>query len=228
MKIKTHIIDDSIDDIKKIQDILDISDIDFVYKSYTEFNRSIINSNVDLYILDIDMPDISGFDLAKKLYRNNNNPCIIFCSNHDNLVYESLMLNPFYFVRKNHLNDDFNMAFNKLKHSYNYKYANYISDNIDILLSRILFFEIDRNNLKIFLNNGEIIEERKTMKKLLNEFENNEHFLLVHNSFLVNMNYISNFSKNIIYIDSYEIPISRSKYTLANKKYITYKMRNDL
>jgi DNA-binding LytR/AlgR family response regulator len=138
------------------------------------------------------------------------------------------MLNPFYFVRKNHLNDDFNMAFNKLKHSYNYKYANYISDNIDILLSRILFFEIDRNNLKIFLNNGEIIEERKTMKKLLNEFENNEHFLLVHNSFLVNMNYISNFSKNIIYIDSYEIPISRSKYTLANKKYITYKMRNDL
>lgn len=60
-----------------------------------------MESEFDIIFLDIDMPDISGFDVAKVLRDNNSRCFLIFITNHSELVYESMDFQPFNFIRKN-------------------------------------------------------------------------------------------------------------------------------
>ena len=60
-------------------------------------------SPFDIIMLDIDMPEISGFSVAESIQKMAVKPLIIFVTSHDELVYDSLMLHPFGFVRKSHM-----------------------------------------------------------------------------------------------------------------------------
>jgi len=53
-----------------------------------------------LLILDIDMPGISGLDLAETLRASNLNLLIIFLSNHEEFVFKAIEFQPFRYIRK--------------------------------------------------------------------------------------------------------------------------------
>lgn len=55
--------------------------------------------------LDIDMPEISGFDIAEKI-NEIGEPLIIFVTSHDELVFSSIKFRPFRFIRKTYLNNE--------------------------------------------------------------------------------------------------------------------------
>ncbi len=75
----------------------------------------------DVIFLDIDMPELDGFQLAAKI--SSSNDCyIIFVTNHPELVYDSLYFRPLNFITKS--NDSFfteklhsvvNQLFNEMK-----------------------------------------------------------------------------------------------------------------
>lgn len=52
---------------------------------------------IDAFFLDIDMPEINGFQIAKNIRTLYPNCIIVFCSNHNELVYESFEYEPFGF-----------------------------------------------------------------------------------------------------------------------------------
>ena len=54
----------------------------------------------DIAILDIDMPHVNGFNLAKHLKDKNPDVLIIFFSCKDYLVFESFCVHPYDFIRK--------------------------------------------------------------------------------------------------------------------------------
>ena len=60
----------------------------------------------DLVFLDIDMPDISGMQLASELCKNNHHTTIIFVSSHSNFVFEAFRYSAYRFIRKENLNSD--------------------------------------------------------------------------------------------------------------------------
>ena len=53
----------------------------------------------DVLFLDIDMPKITGFDIAKSLRKSFSNCFLIFISSHSDLVYKSFDFQPFNFIR---------------------------------------------------------------------------------------------------------------------------------
>ena len=62
----------------------------------------------DVLLLDIEMPALSGLDLAAAINKQrggSEKPYIIFVTNRDELVFDALKLQPFSFVRKGHLED---------------------------------------------------------------------------------------------------------------------------
>lgn len=59
----------------------------------------------DVVFLDIDMPVISGFDVAEKISVSEHT-LIIFVTTHDELVFSSLKFQPFRFIRKTHINNE--------------------------------------------------------------------------------------------------------------------------
>ena len=62
----------------------------------------------DVILLDIDMPDVSGLEIASKINDRKgkaDKPYIIFVTNKDELVFDALKEQPYSFVRKSHLED---------------------------------------------------------------------------------------------------------------------------
>ena len=57
-------------------------------------------------IIDIDMPEVNGFEAASYLKKWNRECCIVFVSNKDDLVFQSLVYHPFFFIRKAHLDEE--------------------------------------------------------------------------------------------------------------------------
>ena len=60
----------------------------------------------ELILLDIDMPRLTGFDIAGELLQRNNRALLIFITNQESLVYETFQYKPFDFVRKSRYHED--------------------------------------------------------------------------------------------------------------------------
>lgn len=59
----------------------------------------------DVIFLDIDMPEISGFEIAEQI-NNISEALIVFVTLHDELVFSSLKFRPFRFIRKPYLENE--------------------------------------------------------------------------------------------------------------------------
>lgn len=58
-------------------------------------------NSIDVLFLDIDMPEMSGFEIAKVMNEKSNGKIIIvFMSAYDNFVYESFDYLPFAYMKK--------------------------------------------------------------------------------------------------------------------------------
>ncbi len=60
----------------------------------------------EVLLLDIDMPGISGMEVAATLTREKVQTLIVFVTAHDELVYDSFKYHPFAFVRKKFLEEE--------------------------------------------------------------------------------------------------------------------------
>ena len=215
MTINCVIVDDDTNDLNKIMKLISSlsqeSDSSFHIDSDDNPKKLSLNKNYDLYILDIDMPTVSGFMLASKIYDVNPDAVIVFCSSHDDLVFDSFKLNAFYFVRKSFIKDDLVLALRKFIGKFFILNAEYILKSnhtvIKIPLKNIVYFEVSGNNLYICTNTKEY-RERKSMKQLKEDLHVN-YFVHVNQSFLVNANYIDEISDNKVFLKnglSFDIP----------------------
>jgi len=112
--IRIAIVDDSqeyIDIIKrKIVGIME--ETDYCQYDISEFTDGSVflrdNSSYDVLLLDIDMPQMNGFELTERIDERLSvqETTLIYISNHDNYVFESIKHSPFRFVRKSLLDTD--------------------------------------------------------------------------------------------------------------------------
>ena len=71
------------------------------YFVYTEgLDKRIFDHTYDLAFLDIDLKTVDGIALAEKLREKGKCQCIIFISSHSYLVHSSLIVHPYFFIRK--------------------------------------------------------------------------------------------------------------------------------
>ena len=57
----------------------------------------------DLVFLDIDMPQRNGIDVAKEIVNIKKDTTLIFLSQREDLVFDTLPLHPFGFIRKSRI-----------------------------------------------------------------------------------------------------------------------------
>lgn len=180
------------------------------------------NTDYNAVFLDIDMPDISGFDIAEQI---NNDPLIVFVTTHDELVYSSLKFRPFRFIRKAHLEAELSETLDAvhqeiLKRSAAKKFM-LQTKNGDVLLNvnEIEYIEIYGHWLRVYVAGGDALEcygSLSVLEEQLDRFD----FVRTHKSYLVNCRYIFSIQKNrIILDDRTEIPLSRYKADTVKSKF---------
>ena len=62
--------------------------------------------NIDVLMLDIDMPQISGLQIANEIRKRKLNITLVFVSAHDEMVFEAIQYQPFRYMRKTLLDEE--------------------------------------------------------------------------------------------------------------------------
>lgn len=193
-----------------------------------KFFQKINNILCDIVFLDIDMPEMNGFDIAKILNNIRPDITIIFVSSFDNFVFESFEYHPFRFVRKSNLKEDIDSALNAYQREIERKKDVYFFKTNEaersVKTSDIMYFESMGHDIFIYTVDGNFKIKRErdrnmTVKFITEKFEN-KGFIRVHKSFLVNYRYIHTINySNIILKNNLKININPRKANDIKKIY---------
>jgi two-component system, LytTR family, response regulator len=189
---------------------------------------------IDLIFLDIQMPKMSGLDFLKVA---QNPPLVVVTTAFQSYAIESFQLNVLDYLLKPITFDRFLQSVNKARDYYqlitnplkdvqktppiDYFFIKCGSKYEKIQFEDILYIEGMQNYVSICTPKGKFI----TMLFLKNLEENldGKSFIRVHKSYIVSISKIEGIEGNIIFIQSYRIPISRNyreqviEQVIANK-----------
>lgn len=232
--------DDNIEFLNLLSDMLEKEFGEIVspkYKiAFEKFNsgRSLLNfakkQKISVLFLDIDMPEMTGFDVAKVLGNENKDMLIIFVSAYDNFVYESFDYSPFQFIRKSRLPDDLkkivtrinDKLFAPIKHIE----LQLLDESVNIDIKKILYFENEKNYYSVHLMGGEKLIGRGTMNSIEEKVKGLD-FYRIHSGFVVNLEHAGRITHDgFLTVGHTQIPISQKRMKDFKKAYSEYARRS--
>ena len=191
--------------------------------------RAAPDAEPDLVLLDIDMPGMTGMELAAELTSEKVHTLIVFVTAHDELVYDSFKYHPFAFVRKKFLQEELRNVLLDCQKEIDGRTSKkrFVFQNgsqlVNLAQSEILYFEGQANYLAIHTVDGDY-RMRSTMTAVEKEL-GDSGFLRIHKGFLVNLEHVRILKTEGLELDSGGLlPIGKS-YSEAAKKSILRFMR---
>ena len=187
-----------------------------VYNSAVSAMRDLREHPVQLLLLDIQMPELSGIEFAKILPKDTK---IIFTTAFPQYAIEGFRVSALDYLLKPIGYQDFLRATDKALEWYTNKEKRNTSQRdrfmfvksdyklIRIALDDILYIEGLKDYVRIYLESGERLMSLMSMKKL-EEFLPQPEFLRIHRSYIVHMTKVKVVDRlRIIFGDNY-LPIS--------------------
>lgn len=194
------------------------------YSSAEQFLFSYPDRPCDLLLLDIEMGDMNGMELAKKLRAKGDMLPIIFITGFSECISDGYDVEALHYLIKP---VDKQKLFEVLdRYACRHKSDNRIifpSSDGSVLVSAddIVCLEASGKKTLITLNNGK--EVTCTCGLHAASEKTDKGFVSCHRSYVVNIGYISSISKTEITMDSgKKIPLSRRSYDAVNRAFIDY------
>lgn len=234
--IKAIIIDDEKHCIITLNHILSqIKDLEIVAttQNSTEAKQLIEKFNVDIVFLDIEMPEMNGFDVINQF--ENVNFKVIFTTAYDQYALKALRLNALDYLLKPIDLDDVQIAIQKFRNHdlliskeqvLNLKMFNdgKMQDTIAISsqeglnfvkIEDIMYLEASSNYTYIVMNNNAKHLASKTMQTFEEVLDQNSTFFKCHKSYIINLKFIKQYIRGeggeLIMTDGKNIPLSRAR-----------------
>jgi len=153
-----------------------------------------------IIFLDIDMPKITGFDVAKTLRDEFTNCFIIFVTSHSELMYESMDFQPFHFIKKDcdeplvlSVNRIVKKLMKHMKQNEKIILEDDVSGRRAVYIHNIIYLESEKHYVKYYVKG---ISEPIKMRENISECEKKYtyyDFVRIHKRYLINLKYLSNF-----------------------------------
>ena len=187
-------------------------------KSAFEAMKVISSQKVDLMFVDIQMPDLSGIDFVKAWGEEQK---IIFTTAFEQYALEGFKVDALGYLLKPFGYEEFLKAAKKAKNHFELLGKTIQKPDSDdaylfvkseyklrkVYLKDIIYIESDREYIKIVVKDENPILSLQSMK-LFEERLSSGHFMRVHRSFIVNLDYINVVERGRIVLDKIYIPIS--------------------
>ncbi len=187
----------------------------------------------DVIFLDIDMPKVSGFDVAKMLRDDCFNCFLIFVTNYSELIYEGMDFQPFHFIRKNcnipiedsvskvvkilmqHMKQNEKIV---LEDTLSWRHITYIRD--------IVYIESDKHYITYhLLNKHQAVTVRGSLKECEEKY-NAYDFVRIHKKYFVNLRYLSDLnivgSEVMLGKIHLSLPLGKNYRQNVDEKYMLY------
>lgn len=190
----------------------------YLYTDTNMFLNDMENKAFDIVFLDIVLGNENGIELAGKITSYNAETNIIFVSAYMNFYSDVYSAKHIYFLTKpisaEHIQKAVNIAINNIDRQYIFLQKN--KSQIRISTASIIYIEGILKSCKICFNNGNT-EDFNAPLSAIEPLLINHQFIRIHQSFIVNMDYITHFKKgSVILTDGTELPITRKYSAYAN------------
>lgn len=173
---------------------------------------------VDLFLLDVEMPEISGIEVAKEIRKRYQNCEIIFITNYIQYALEGYEVQAFRYLLKpleqKQFNEVADHVLNKIRKSKDVCITvKGRSDTIRLRVEEIIYAETYRGHVLIHTDK-QSIDCYTTMEKLEKELKE-FNFFRCHNAFLISMNEVSKVQlTDVILKNGSLIPVSKNRKKL--------------
>lgn len=181
-------------------------------------------NEVDLLFLDIQMPDLTGMELARVLERRNTQSStrIIFTTAYDQFALEGYKVDAMDYLLKPFDYEEFLRAATKALHYFQNKTVIKSSDTeqkdyifikveyqlVKVMLKEIIYVEGYKDYVKIHLNTKESPVLSLTTLKNMEEILPEESFMRIHRSYIISLDHIVSISRNSVNMGKSTLTVS--------------------
>ena len=221
--IKIAVLDDDKEYITKICDITKqamfqlnlVHDIQ-IYNDINIFLRD-LNGGIyyDIYLLDVEMPQMNGLEVAKNIRKKYNEPIIIYITNYADYAIEAFEVNAYRYILKKNIEEKLLEAYNVLL----VKKTN-ASENVYMIKSKNSLVRIPYRNIIYLQKDGKYVSVvhkdgknrvRMSLEEVVFELKS-EEFVFIDRSFVVNIkNIISLKCQQLKMVDGSILTISKPR-----------------
>ena len=203
------------------------------FSSPVNFLAMAKEENYRLVFLDIDMPELNGLEVGEQLKGFNPQTDIIYLSQREDLVFDTLKLHPFGFIRKSKIIQDFASVLElfvntALKTNSENKKITISSkkETISADMDQVMYIEGNKNYQTFYLKDGSVFDARVLMGDL--EIKLKDHgFIRVHKGYLVNYLYIRQIGTNEVSLTNNKIlPLSSKRKDDIMEEYLSITRKN--
>lgn len=177
----------------------------------------------DILLLDVEMKNINGIELAKRIRKDNNRAEIIFITSHFEFVGEGYEVDALHYLIKPISADKLTQVLTKAAEKLSVEPPSVVisceGETVKLYEADILYVESFLHYIVIHTKDNEY-----KIKENISVFENkvSDVFYRIHRSYLVSLKYITRISRTSVNIGNTELPLSRGKYDNINRAFIEH------
>lgn len=232
--LKAAICDDSAKTIARLEQILD--DIPTIVGEYDVFvsGRDVLHCRksmtikYDIYILDIEMPQIDGITLANEIRKYDRTALIVFLTSHPEYVYDVFNVVVFDFIVKpvtsKKVKRLFERAISYLDLTNKMFHFSFDKNQYTLECKEILYFEKEKRKIHIYTEK-EQFETYLSRKEVVGQLDASV-FVSISYSYVVNLGFIKEIRKNeAILKNKAHLPISRKNKQSVKEKHLEFLLK---
>lgn len=206
----------------KIQDLEVAGECANAMEAYNELNKQ----TIDLLLLDIEMPEISGVELTKNLV--NKRPLIIFITSKKDYAVEAFELNVVDYLVKPITPARFIQAIDKARELFESSHEEVKINNEEFIFIRDsnIIRRLKVDDILIAEAMGDFVKLHTISRffaihstlKSVEERLPTEKFIRVHRSYIIAINKIDTIQDGVLILNGKPVPVADTYRALLNKK----------
>lgn len=177
----------------------------------------------DILLLDVEMKNMNGIELAKRIRKDNNRAEIIFITSHFEFVGEGYEVDALHYLIKPISAEKLTQVLTKAAEKISVEPPSVVisceGETVKLYESDIFYVESFLHYIVIHTKDKEY-----KIKENMSVFENkvSDDFYRIHRSYLVSLKHITRISRTSVNIGNTELPLSRGKYDDINRAFIQH------
>lgn len=216
---------------KKVQELYPEEEVR-MYQSGKELLAA--KEDADILLLDIQMPQKNGMELARELRRSGKNTIIIFITALEEYVFQAFDVGAFHYLVKPFEDEKFKVVLQRAVQQYQER--NTVSEEKEerclliktggvctkVMVSDIIYAEVFNRKVMIHKTDGDI-EYYGKMFEL--ETQLGGDFFRTHRAYLVHYKYVVRYDASTVYLKRGRALIAKNNYAKFVKGYLKYNIR---
>ena len=185
----------------------------------------------DIVFLDINMDQMDGIDVARKIREKSKDIFIVFVTAYIDYTIEGYKVDAFRYILKNNnmlegsVKECLDSIRERMAYEVEQKEFDFSEGKKTVSLERILFVESNLHRLIFHIMEDSL--NMYTVYKTLDEMEkelDGKGFIRIHQSYLVNVRHVNSISRYCLFLDNgTQLSIPRARYNDVQKLITEYK-----